>query len=270
MVGMPIEPELFPDGSGRWVIHVDKDGHAACGKQNIVMRTNAPEAANCPYCLAIVAPNVNQPALGVGVSFKSDGRVCSFLSSDGWRGVRSAVLYAYLRIGPHHRCVEVGCQRGQNALTIAQVLQPAPLVLIDPWEDDASKAATGEVYLAEDFAEAKSALTFWPKTEFLREKSYTGLRRLANDSCGFVYIDGNHSPSVCTDDIRQALRITRVGGVVGGHDYGLEPMLCGSDTGHGDVAAAVHNVFEEYYVDAMNGDWWVTVTPALKAVAGEA
>lgn len=48
--------DILPDGSGVWLIHLDKNNVALCGAE-ARMRTGEPAAVNCPRCLDIYEEN---------------------------------------------------------------------------------------------------------------------------------------------------------------------------------------------------------------------
>lgn len=59
------EPEIMPDGSGRWVIHLDNGGTALCGKEAVLMRTGDVLAATCERCLSVVKSVANVSSEGI-------------------------------------------------------------------------------------------------------------------------------------------------------------------------------------------------------------
>lgn len=276
MSGSLIEPEILSDGSGRWVIHLDDNGKTLCGKENVKMRTNALEAANCEKCLAgcgadrnirqqlSAAAQVSVPSVPVASSltFQHSGRCHFGLLSN----IRPAVSHTYIRLGQGLRCMEIGCEHGSHARDICEVLRPSRMVCVDPWVD---LKYFSERYYASNLNTAYDRLSPYKNVEFIRGFSHDVLPALSEDSFDFVYIDGDHSKSSCVKDIRQALRLVRVGGIVAGHDYMGTAAIADRNCVDGaqQVFDAVQLALHGCFVDALDSDWWIIVTSNVKRLA---
>lgn len=86
MSGSLIEAEMFPDGSGRWVVHLDRDGMTICGKNDVKIRTNEVMAANCEKCLTLYSGGVVISSNNTRCNHS--GSYTTFLRMVGYRPVR--------------------------------------------------------------------------------------------------------------------------------------------------------------------------------------
>ena len=157
---------------------------------------------------------------------------------------------------------EIGVQRGSHARCLHNVLRPKKMYLIDCWEP-IDRRHKGEDYrdAEENFKSAKSQFTHNPEVKFIRGRSQDEMPKFEENSFDFIYIDGDHYTEACTSDILNALRLVKIGGIVGGHDY--KPPQ-GLPIGGIYVAGAVFSVFEGMFVNAASGDWWVIVDEEKK------
>lgn len=127
--------------------------------------------------------------------------------------------------------VEVGSWAGQSAINWARQLKKlgvnGEVLCIDPWAeyDGISTQMTraivsGEIYrLFQHNVKASGCDDIiW----HLRGTSGTHLNRLCDGYCDMVYIDGDHRYPFVKQDIEQALRVVKVGGVVCGDDLEME------------------------------------------------
>lgn len=113
--------------------------------------------------------------------------------------------------------IEIGVQRGVNALDILHGCAPSLLVLVDQWGDD-------------EVNQNNLKHTTANLGEFMRQgivKTYRGksaevLPQLLEEygqNFDFVYVDGDHTFEGCYSDLMLADKLVKPGGVIAGHDY---------------------------------------------------
>ena len=130
--------------------------------------------------------------------------------------------------------VEIGVWKGEFSTRILSRAKPRTLHLVDPWavSGDADRAETawygaGKIRQAEmDAMHDRVARQFRSRIQrgqvvIHREASSDALRRFADNSVDYVYVDGDHSYAGVTADLEQAYRITRPGGFICADDYKL-------------------------------------------------
>jgi hypothetical protein len=149
--------------------------------------------------------------------------------------------------------VEIGVAYGNNSKDILKELPISKLYLVDLYGPYLEKYSDG--YYANSthmFAVAqKNLIRYNKKIQFIRKRSEDAIEDVP-DALDFVYIDGNHYYDFVKRDIQLYYAKTRVGGIVGGHDfYGKYP----------DVAKAVIEFAEsndlEIHADHGKIDWWL-------------
>ena len=85
---------------------------------------------------------------------------------------------------------------------------------------------------------------------------------IPDDSCDFIYVDGDHSYAGCLADIKAYWPKVKVGGIMAGHDYddiewSKQPGKRFKRTDWG-VKSAVTEVFDEVnVVQNPTQNWWV-------------
>lgn len=159
--------------------------------------------------------------------------------------------------------VEVGVRYGKNAV---QVLQAAPQLhmwLVDTW----SKPAPGDSYYESGDGIADRPPGYWRKcwrdfqnrinpyqdrVEILQMLSTDAAKFLkkqyTNNFFDFVFIDADHSYKGAFRDICHWYPLVKIGGWIGGHDYG-HPRI-------GEVKKAVDEVFGEGNVELAQDMTW--------------
>lgn len=127
-------------------------------------------------------------------------------------------------------CVEIGVWRGIFSSRILEIIEPRELVLIDPWIDfEEAHAATLTAMAQTDRIERiyRGVLKRFEteirdgRVSVLREKSDRALRRFADASISFAYVDGDHSYEGVAADLAALLPKLRPGGVMAFDDYHL-------------------------------------------------
>ncbi len=172
---------------------------------------------------------------------------------------RPATDFVLSLLGTGCRVMEIGVQEGTHAAVMKQALKPSLFRGVDPWTD---QVRGDEVYHEDNLNRAKHRLA---ADEIVHERSQVALPRMSDDSFDFIYIDGDHRHEACAADIRNGLRLVRVGGVLGGHDYGLPPMIMDNSVeGYESVPRAVQMVLSGLWINSYDGDWWIVVTEEIK------
>lgn len=112
---------------------------------------------------------------------------------------------------------EIGVLRGQHAAELLGTLDPFVLHLVDPWQSDdrdpAWRDAAGDV---------ESLLGWHRAVRLHRSTGSAWLREQAEASLDWVYLDGSHEFGETCDEIDQACRVVRRGGIIAGHDLIVE------------------------------------------------
>jgi predicted O-methyltransferase YrrM len=141
-----------------------------------------------------------------------------------------AYLYSYivkLCAGGEH-LVEIGSWKGKSsaymAVEIANSGKNIKFDCIDPWYNEANVEYSEMVYegLYDTFLK-----NIEPVKEYIRpirKTSMDAVIHYQDYSLDFVFIDGNHLYEFVYMDILKWLPKVRVGGIIGGHDWGFPPI----------------------------------------------
>lgn len=116
---------------------------------------------------------------------------------------------------------EIGVWEGQFARSICESTG-AFLYAVDPWapQPDYIEVKNNKARLDHALNRARSALVTFPH-QIVRATSLDAVKKFADRSLDFVYIDGNHmKPSVLADLAAWTPKV-KIGGVMSGHDYRL-------------------------------------------------
>ena len=179
-----------------------------------------------------------------------------------------AYAYEYFKNRSDLICAEIGCQRGDNANIIIRVLNPTKMFLIDPWD-----LIDQGLYLnqKENYEFVLSQFNYNSQVCIKKGLSWNIFPEFPDNYFDCIYIDGDHDIEPCKKDILEAIRTTKIGGIVGGHDYlsnGFSGFKIYEGT-EGQVAAAVHQIFNNKFINAEPGDWWVIITEDIKRIIHE-
>jgi hypothetical protein len=131
-------------------------------------------------------------------------------------------------------CAEIGVWKGDFSERILDVVRPARLHLIDPWQAVAGEGYEGARYggkLADGQAEM-DAMYASVLERFERERragvvevhrlpSVEAAARFDDGELDFVYIDGNHRYEFVKADLETYAPKVRPGGFLAGDDYGV-------------------------------------------------
>ena len=119
------------------------------------------------------------------------------------------------------RGVEVGVARGRFGIRLLQLMPKLKYFGVDVW-----RTYPGYVdirsprYMRRMYEDAMSKFAAFPKrAEIIRQFSMDAVKRFAENSIDFVYIDAGHDYKSVSEDIRAWHKIVRKGGIVAGHDY---------------------------------------------------
>lgn len=119
--------------------------------------------------------------------------------------------------------VEVGVYYGQNAEHILKNWPGVKLYGVDPYINYPKEEyldGCNLVKLEEAMAHALEIVKpFGEKFKLLRMPSIEAITEFEDDSCDFVYLDGNHDYEHVIQDINAWYEKVKIGGVLGGHDY---------------------------------------------------
>lgn len=161
---------------------------------------------------------------------------------------RPSATIAKINLKPPLKVVEIGVSKGANAFDMLYHMDIEKIYLVDPYryEEQIQDQHRIEGDLEEYKAHAKKKLERWKdKTVFIYEPFSS---KMIPEKVDFVYIDGDHSTKAVLNDIINAFMITRIGGIVGGHDIQ-----------YASVRRAVNLLFGKNY-NRVGLDWWVFVT----------
>lgn len=125
--------------------------------------------------------------------------------------------------------VEVGVERGLYSEILCKANPQMKIYGVDPWESlevcrkNPPKRRTenhsSQTRCDQYYQEAVRRLAPYPNYHILKEYSVDAVKRFADKSLDFVYIDANHQYSFVIDDLTWWSRKVKRGGIVAGHDY---------------------------------------------------
>lgn len=108
--------------------------------------------------------------------------------------------------------VEVGSEQGYNAVEIAKQYK-GELHCVDIWKD-------GKGFIVDFLHNTKGLNVHHHVID-----SVAGAQRFADESLDFVYIDDDHSYEGVKRSFNAWLPKVRIGGIVSGHDYGINDCI---------------------------------------------
>jgi cephalosporin hydroxylase len=125
--------------------------------------------------------------------------------------------------------IEIGTDKGYNALNIMKSLNVKKIYLIDPYKPY-SQYKRGEEYTGTSEymlvaqKTAKKDLKRWDKKgkiTWINKKSSEAFNEI-KEKADFIYIDGNHDYMYVLDDLRNYWKLLKKGGIIAGHDINQE------------------------------------------------
>ena len=131
-----------------------------------------------------------------------------------------------------NRGAEIGIETGRFSKSLLTVNPHLELFAID------TKAELDNAY----YNKAKNRLAPF-NARIYKETSMNAVKRFADESLDFVYIDAAHDYKNVYNDIKEWSKKVRMGGIIGGHDY-MDPNFDGKKDYYKeiyDVKAAVND-----------------------------
>lgn len=127
-----------------------------------------------------------------------------------------AVLFAELgyTIG-----AEIGTEQGLYAKVLLDANPGLKLYGIDSWTVYDGYRDRMRKSKMEGFYEQTKELLKGYDCELIKDWSMEAVKKFANESLDFVYIDGNHEFRYVAEDIAEWSKKVRPGGIISGHDY---------------------------------------------------
>jgi len=114
---------------------------------------------------------------------------------------------------------EIGTERGLYAETLCKANPKVKLFCIDPWTTyPGYRDILDQNYMKETYNEARDRLSAF-NCKFIKAFSVDAVKKFADGSLDFVYIDGNHEYPYITQDMIEWSKKVRPGGIMAGHDY---------------------------------------------------
>jgi len=141
---------------------------------------------------------------------------------------------------------EIGVLAGHYSEILCKANSALKLFCVDSWGIGERKRRD---YHLRMYEEAKIRLAPYDTT-LIHEVSMEAVKKFADESLDFVYIDANHQPEFVRDDINEWGKKVRKGGIVSGHDY----------------FEKVKTVVDEY-VESNNMKLYITATKSDKALS---
>ena len=139
---------------------------------------------------------------------------------------------------------EIGVFKGDFAKEIIKKVSLKDLFLVDIWSGDfgsGDKDGNNHIHITDMesiylqlFHQAKDKNNI----HIVRSKSVSFLKSCADNYFDCIYIDGDHSANAVYEDLKNAYRVIKDGGLLMGHDYHY--------TLGGDVVYAVNTFCQEF------------------------
>ena len=183
--------------------------------------------------------------------------------SRAWRpdieGASTDILPFYAewipRIPKGGRFVEVGVFRGRSLAFAASLRSDIELWAVDPWQPVAPTKNYAPLH-----ASMTDFLATFPDVErlrILRAPSPAALRVFEDASVDMVFVDGDHAPDAVAADVTEALRIVKPGGLISGHDYGVNNGIPAAlERVLGRVEVAPWDTAEDGWFTGHSLCWW--------------
>lgn len=114
---------------------------------------------------------------------------------------------------------EVGVDEGIYSETLLKINPQFRLYLIDSWSRDDGYSELQGIDLEQRYNAAKARLKLYRKAMFVREFSMNAVKRFADESLDFVYIDAAHDYEHVSEDIREWSKKVKKGGIIAGYGY---------------------------------------------------
>jgi len=147
--------------------------------------------------------------------------------------------------------IEIGTDKGRNALSILKTLNIKKIYLVDPYEDYEGRSKE-EMSFAE--IEAKKRLEKYKhKIIWIKKFSKDAIKDIPGE-IDFIYIDGDHED--VKSDIENYYPKLKVGGILAGHDITNPKYRKGIIKSLIDFSFQNNLLFE-----VSRTDWWIVKSP---------
>lgn len=113
---------------------------------------------------------------------------------------------------------EVGVAEGVFSEILLKGVPNLRLFEIDAWKEYDGYEDYKEKRLLQKYINARERLAPY-NAHFVRDFSMNAVKRFADESLDFVYIDAAHDYNHVWEDIREWSKKVKTGGIVAGHDY---------------------------------------------------
>jgi len=145
--------------------------------------------------------------------------------------------------------VEIGADKGKNALNVLRTLSIKKIYLIDPYENYEERSKK-EMSSAE--IEAKKRLKpYKNKIIWIKKFSDKAFKDIPNE-IDFIYIDGNHEYEYVKKDIENYYPKIKKGGILAGHD------ISNPKYGKGIIKALMEfSIKNNLIFEISRTDWWI-------------
>ncbi|MBF8249508.1 MAG: hypothetical protein HW400_109 [Candidatus Levybacteria bacterium] len=168
------------------------------------------------------------------------------LNRYGVRGQKSPINLPYKRWSRFPELIkelgftsgaEVGVERGRFAKNMVRYNPQLKLFAVDAWKtyrDYDGLPLVNQEVLSSYYLKAKQTLKPY-NVQIIKDFSMDAVKKFANKSLDFVYIDANHRYEYCLEDIGEWSKKVKKGGLVAGHSYfnGIHSDLGGMQTNYG-------------------------------------
>jgi len=155
---------------------------------------------------------------------------------------------------------EIGTARGSYAITLSINIPRLKLYCVDAWSTYTGlNDYTDQNQLDEYLAHAMKRLEPYKGIEIVYSLSMDAVKKFADGSLDFVYIDANHEFPYVAEDLFYWSKKVRSGGIVSGHDY----LKVKRKDGMVQVKEVVHA-----YTEAFNIKPWFIVDKCTLKNAG--
>lgn len=152
--------------------------------------------------------------------------------------------------------VEVGVWKCQLSEALLRKNSLLKLYLVDPWQldcmpDGAKKKHLSQDYLDALYEEARLLAKEYPgRCEVIRKTSVEAAAYFEPFNLDLVFLDGDHTYTGVMHDVYAWIPKVRVGGWIGGHDYGAK---------FPGVAKAVNQMLGDKVETDTNATWWYQI-----------
>ena len=147
--------------------------------------------------------------------------------------------------GATGKAVEIGSYSGEGTVVIAKHFKE--VTAVDPWMNgyDINDVASQQCPMKFVFQAFQDKTEDLENVMFIKGKSIDALESIKDESCDFVYIDGDHRYEGVLADLNGWRPKLREGGVMAGHDWSFKT-----------VQKALVEVFKDKEAVLFQGDSW--------------